>query len=93
MTSILKWATYCRVSTDEQESNGSSLQSQKRECLKFASENNLIVEENNIFLEQYSWAYFDRPQLIHLFSLASKWLIDFVIFMKRDRVARDLFVF
>lgn len=93
MTSILKWAIYCRVSTDEQEANGTSLQSQKSESLQFASDNNLLVDEKYIFLEQYSWAYFDRPKLINLFLIASKGLIDFVIFMKRDRVARDLYVF
>jgi DNA invertase Pin-like site-specific DNA recombinase len=81
------------VSTDEQEANWTSLQSQKQECLKFASENNLQVPEEYIFLEQYSWAYFDRPQLLHLFSVASRWILDFVLFMKRDRVARDIFVF
>lgn len=89
----LKWAIYCRVSTDEQESTWTSLQSQKISCLKFASDNNLIVQEEWIFLEQYSWGFLDRPQLTHLLLLASKKLIDFVIFTKRDRVARDQYVF
>lgn len=93
MTSILKWAIYCRVSTDEQESHWTSLQSQKLSCLKFASENNLTVPEDYVFLEQYSWWFLERPQLTHLLLLASKWLLDFIIFMKRDRVARDTYVF
>ncbi|MGE4444482.1 MAG: recombinase family protein [Candidatus Altimarinota bacterium] len=93
MTSILKGAIYCRVSTDEQEAHGTSLQSQKLSCLKFASENKLTVPEEYMFLEQYSGGFLDRPQLTHLLLLASKGLIDFVIFMKRDRVARDTYVF
>ncbi len=93
MIQLMKWAIYCRVSTEEQESQWTSLQSQKISCLKFANDNNLWVPEENIFLEQYSGWFLDRPQLTHLLLLASKWLIQFVIFMKRDRVARDQFVF
>lgn len=93
MSNLLKWAIYCRVSTDEQEATWTSLQSQKLSNMKFASDNNLIVSEDHIFLEQYSWGFLDRPQLAKLLWLASKWLIDFVVFTKRDRVARDQYVF
>lgn len=93
MTSILKWAIYCRVSSEDQESYWTSLQSQKLSCLKFASENKLTVPEEYIFLEQYSGWFLDRPQLTYLLSLASRWLLDFTIFTKRDRIARDTYVF
>ena len=66
---------------------------QKDSNLRFARENNLYVPEEYIFLEQYSGGFLDRPKLSELFKLASKRLIDFVIFTKRDRVARDQYVF
>ena len=90
---LLKWAIYCRVSTDDQETNGMSLPYQKESCQIYAKENNLHVSEDNIFLEQFSGWFLDRPMLNYLLLLASKWLIDFVIFTKRDRVARDQYVF
>ena len=61
--------------------------------MKFARENFLSVPEELVFLEQFSGAYFDRPLLEEVLSLARKGKIDFVIFMKRDRVARDQFVY
>lgn len=90
---LLKWAIYCRVSTDDQETNGMSLPYQKDSCLKYAEKNNLNVLEENIFLEQFSWWFLERPMLNYLLLIAKKGLINFVIFTKRDRVARDQYVF
>lgn len=52
-------AIYCRVSTDDQESHGSSLPYQVETCLKYAEENGLKIGkkvngENAIFLESFS---------------------------------------
>lgn len=70
-----------------------SLPYQKDSCLKYAKENDFNIPEDYIFLEQFSWGYLDRPMLNHVLLLAAKWLIDFVVFTKRDRVARDQYVF
>lgn len=88
-----RWIIYCRVSTEDQENNGASLPFQRESCLKFAKENGLNVPEEFIFLEQYSGAYFDRPILSEILSLAKRGKADFVIFTKRDRVARDQYVY
>lgn len=91
-------AIYCRVSTDDQESHGSSLPYQVETCLKYAEENGLKIGkkvngENAIFLESFSWGYYDRPLLLELLSLVKTGKISSVIFTKRDRVARDQYVF
>ncbi len=91
-------AIYCRVSTDDQESHGSSLPYQVETCLKYAQENELTLGkktsgERAIFQEQFSGAYYDRPQLLELLSLVKTGKISTVIFTKRDRVARDQYVF
>ena len=70
-----------------------SLPQQKDANLKFARDNNLHVPEEFIFMESYSGGFLDRPQLTRVFDLASKGLIDFVILTKRDRAARDQWVF
>lgn len=84
---------YCRVSTEDQMTHGLSLPFQRESCLKFAKEHNLKIDENAIFLEQYSWWEYDRPLLSKLLLLIKQGKITFVIFTKRDRVARDQFVF
>ena len=91
-------AIYCRVSTEDQESHWSSLPYQMEACLQFAKENNLKIgtrknEEPAIFLEQFSWGFYDRPQLAELLSLVKSGHISSVIFTKRDRIWRDQFVY
>lgn len=88
-----KGAIYCRVSTDEQEANGMSLPYQRESCLKFAETNGLPVPEELVFLESYSGGFLDRPQLDKVLNLAKRGEIGFVVFTKRDRVARDQYVF
>lgn len=90
---MLKGAIYCRVSTEDQETNGMSLPYQQETCLKFAWANSLNVPKELIFVEQYSGGFLERPELDKLRLFASKKLLDFVIFAKRDRVARDQYVF
>lgn len=87
------WSIYCRVSTEDQMTHGLSLPFQRESCLKFAQEHDLKIDENAIFLEQYSGWEYDRPLLSKLLLLIKQSKITFVIFTKRDRVARDQFVF
>lgn len=53
----------------------------------------LSIPDEFVFVEQFSGAYFDRPLLSEVLSLAKLGKIDFVIFTKRDRVARDQFIY
>ena len=54
-------AIYCRVSTEDQEREGTSLDSQKDACEKKARELNLSI--SHTFLEAYSGLSLDRPKL------------------------------
>lgn len=90
---MLSGAIYCRVSTEDQETHGMSLPHQRETCFRFVRENGLFVPEDMVFLEQYSGGFLERPELDKLRFLASRKLLDFVVFAKRDRVARDQYVF
>jgi len=90
---IIKGVSYARVSTDWQETEGSSLSSQTQSNLNFASINDLIIPNEYVFNETYSGASYERPQLSKVFKLAEKGLIDFIIFTKRDRIARSQHVY
>jgi len=59
-------AIYCRVSTEDQEREGTSLQSQKEACLKKAHELGYEVPEEFIFIEAYSGLTMERPELTRL---------------------------
>lgn len=93
MTSILKWIIYNRVSTDDQSKNGVSLDYQLDSCLKFTKNNWISVDKKHIFQESYSWAFFDRPKLWQIFDLIKKEKFDCIIVLRRDRLARNVWVF
>jgi len=59
-------AIYCRVSTEDQEREGTSLQSQKEACLKKAHELGYEAPEEFIFIETYSGLTMERPELTRL---------------------------
>ena len=85
----MKAAIYCRVSTDNQEREGTSLYSQKETCLLKASELGYDVPEEYIFQEVWTGAETDRPQLNELRELVKRQLIDAVICLSADRLARN----
>ena len=82
-------AAYCRVSTSDQEREGTSLDSQKEACLLKASELGYDVPEEYIFQEVWTGAETDRPQLNELRELVKRQLIDAVICLSTDRLARN----
>ena len=65
-------AIYCRVSTENQEREGSSLQSQKDYCLRKACELGYDIPEDCIF----SGADTDRPKLTELRRLLNELAIN-----------------
>lgn len=87
------WAICCRVSTEEQETHWSSLESQEELNIQYAKDNNLFVPQKYIFKEQFTGSSIDRPWLTQILHLATQRKIDFVIFTKRDRVARSQLVY
>jgi len=59
----MRAAIYCRLSTEDQEREGTSLDSHLEACLKKAQELGYEVPEEFIILETYSGLTLDRPKL------------------------------
>lgn len=84
-----KAAIYCRVSTEDQEREGTSLDSQREACLKKAVELGCEVPENFVVIETYSGLSLERPKLDQLRQLARDKEVDVVIAYTLDRLSRD----
>ena len=93
MTLWRKWAIYCRVSSEEQELHWTSLENQEIVNRNYAKEHWIYVPENYIFAESYSWGFLERPQIMEVLELVENKKIDVLIITKRDRFARDSYVF
>lgn len=85
----MKAAIYCRVSTEDQEREGTSLDSQKDACLAKAKELGYQVPSDCILLEAFSGATLDRPKLTELREWVRNKEIDAVIAYALDRLSRD----
>ncbi len=83
----MKTAIYCRVSTDAQEREGSSLETQSEYCLKKAID--LHFSDPLILKETYSGLTIDRPKLQELREMVRKNEVDAVIAYTLDRLSRD----
>ncbi|KAB2912655.1 MAG: recombinase family protein, partial [Bacteroidetes bacterium] len=82
--------TYCRVSTDEQASQGYSLRDQKDKLEKYCSAHGYAVAAH--YEEDYSAKTFDRPEFKKLlaFIKRNKGLITKLIFIRWDRFSRNI---
>ncbi len=78
---------YCRVSTDNQEAEGTSLQTQLEACLKYCQDKG--YEGTYRFSEAYSGLALDRPKLNELRELVRNEQIDVVVCYSLDRLMRD----
>ena len=85
----MRAAMYCRVSTEEQEREGTSLDSQLEACLKKADELGYDVPEELIFKETYSGLSLDRPMLSQIRELIRNQEINGLIAYTLDRLSRD----
>ena len=84
----MKTATiYCRVSTDNQETEGTSLQTQLEACLKYCHEKGYEVTQQ--FTETKSGLTLDRPKLDALRDLVREEQIDIVVVYSLDRLSRN----
>ena len=83
-------AIYIRVSTEAQQSKGTSPQSQLEDCSDVARENGLTVPDNFIFTEQASGADPERPMLREVLNLVETRKIDALIILDVSRLARDM---
>jgi site-specific DNA recombinase len=79
-------AIYCRVSTEDQKREGTSLETQEEACLRLAREKGYKVLE--IFRDTYSGLTLDRPSLTALRQKAKDGEVDAVIIYSPDRLSR-----
>jgi len=85
----MRAAIYCRVSTEDQEREGTSIDSQLKACLKKADELGYEMPEEFIILETYSGLTLDRPKLPRLRQWVRDKEVDAVIGYTLDRLSRD----
>ena len=85
----MKAAIYCRVSTEDQEREGTSLQSQLEGCHNKGHELGYKVPEEFTILETYSGLTLDRPKLPQLRQWVRDKEVEVVIAYTLDRVSRD----
>ena len=85
----MRAAVYCRVSTEDQEREGTSLESQREACLKKASELNFDVDDRDIYIETYSGRTMDRPRLTELRQAVRDGYVQAVVAYCLDRFSRD----
>jgi len=79
---------YCRVSTEDQAREGTSLDTQLEACLLKAREAGYEVSDELIFRESFSGLTLQRPRLSELRAKANSGEIDALIVYTPDRLAR-----
>jgi len=83
----MRAAIYCRVSTEDQEREGTSLQTQLEACLSYCRDKGYEVAHR--FSEAYSGLTLDRPRLNELRELVRAGDIDVIVVYCLDRLSRD----
>lgn len=83
----MKVAIYCRVSTEDQEREGTSLQTQLEAGLSYCQSRGYDVAYR--FSETHSGLVLDRPMLSQLRELVRNEQIDVVVIHSLDRLSRD----
>lgn len=83
----MKTAIYCRVSTEDQEKEGTSLITQMEACVKYCQEKGYEITRK--FSEAYSGLSLDRPRLNELRELVRSDDFDIVVVYCLDRLSRD----
>ena len=82
-------AIYTRVSTEDQASEGLSLETQVEECVEKCLEHGFDAPEGYRILEQASGASLDRPGLEKVRTWIRAGTVDAVCYFSPDRLSRD----
>ena len=83
----MRAAIYCRVSTDNQEAEGTSLQTQLEACREYCHDKGYGVAYR--FSEAYSGLSLERPEMDQLRELVRNEQIDMVVVYCLDRLSRN----
>ncbi len=83
----MKAAIYCRVSTEGQEQDGTSLQTQLEACQKYCQLKGYEIAYQ--FSEAWSGLSLERPRLSELREVVRSESIDYVVVYSLDRFSRD----
>src|SRR5262245_56141723 len=83
-------AIYTRVSTREQEDEGTSLISQEVACRAFAAERGYTVDERHIYRETFSGAkLWERPALSAMREAVRGGAVGAIVAYALDRLSRE----
>ena len=85
----MRAALYARVSTEDQEREGTSLDSQREACLAKAKELGYEVPDEYILAEVYSGLTMERPKLDELREWIRQEEIETLVVYSTDRLSRD----
>jgi len=90
MSGLMRAAIYCRVSTEEQATEGMSISAQKKQLIEYAHRNQMIVVDEFVD-EGVSARTAERPQFQRMVSSAKKKPkpFDIILIHKTDRFARN----
>ena len=80
---------YCRVSTDNQEREGTSLDSQLEACKKLAQERGYDDSKQLVVMEAYSGLVLDRPKLNEVREYVRNKKVGAFIAYTLDRISRN----
>ncbi len=83
----MKAAIYCRVSTEGQEQDGTSLKTQLEACLKYCKNKGYEIVYQ--YAEAWSGLSLERPRLNELREVVRSQQIDSVVVYSLDRFSRD----
>lgn len=83
----MRTAIYCRVSTDDQEKEGTSLHTQRDACLAYCQTKGYQVIRQ--FSETFSGLTLDRPKLADLRNLVRVNDLDIIVVYCLDRLSRN----
>jgi site-specific DNA recombinase len=83
-------AVYARVSTADQADKGYSLPTQIEACRALAKQEGLAVQEQHIFVDDYTGTSLNRLQLAIMRELVRQHLVQAVIVHDLDRLSRKL---
>lgn len=86
---MIECVAYMRVSTEKQAEEGNGLDSQKRDIMKYAGKNEMLISDWYVD-DGYTGANMDRPALKRLIEDCVSHKVSHVVAFKLDRLSRSM---